>query len=177
MDDRGSGLRLYVWAMGVLALVAAVWVVGEWRDLATLEQVAARDRATAQGEFATLANGVETLAGEKVDPQREAQSGDKSNFQQFLEGAARESRIPASALVIDRQQVQRNATARYVETSFNVRIGKATRQQVADFCYRIEYYRSYLKIRHVKLTREPKATGDDWKNTVVRVAYREPLTD
>lgn len=177
MDEHGSGLRLYVWAMGALALVAAVWLTVEWRQLAAAEDVATRDRALAQGDFADLANTVETLAGQSVDPQLQEQSGDKTNFQQFLEKAATESRIPAAAIAIDRAQEQRNTQARYVETSYNVRITKATRRQIADFCYRVEYYRPYLRIRHLKLTREPKSTGDEWKNTIVRVAYREPLPD
>jgi len=176
MDEHGSGLRLYVWAMGALALVAAVWLTVEWRQLAALEDVASRDREMAEGAFASLANTVETLAGQTVDPQLQAESGDKTNFQQFLERAATESRIPAAAIAIERPMETRNNTARYVEISYNVRITKATRRQIADFCYRVEYYRPYLKIRYVKLTREPKATADDWKNTVVRVAYREPLS-
>lgn len=177
MDEQGSGLRLYVWAMGALALVAAVWLTVEWRQLAALEAVAEGDRKTAQTTFADLANQVESRAGQTIDPQLQAESGDKSNFQQFLERAAVESRIPAGAIIIERAREDRNNAARYVETSYVVRITKAARRQIADFCYRVEYYRGYLKVRHVKLTREPKTTGDDWKNTVVKVAYREPLSD
>jgi len=175
MDDQGSGLRLYVWAMGLLAAVAGAWLFVVWTDLSDLERIAADDRLTAQTDLADLSARVETLASETIDPEREAESGDKSNFQQFLEKAARESGIGAGAVTIFQRREDKNTRGKFVEISYNVKIDKASRLQIADFCYRVEYYRDYLKVRYVKLAREAKTTGEDWKNTIIRVAYREPL--
>jgi hypothetical protein len=175
MDDHGSGLRLYVWAMGLLAAVAGAWLFMVWGDLSDLERIASDDRRSAQTELADLAARVESLASETIDPEREAQSGDKTNFQQWLEKCAREATIPAGGVTIFQRREDKNTRGRFTEISYNVKIDHASRLQIADFCYRLEYYRDYLKVRYIKLAREAKTTGEDWKNTIIRVAYREPL--
>ena len=141
MDDRGSGLRLYVWAMGALALVAAVWVAWTWSELAQLQSVAASDRKTVQGRFAKLAAQVETLASQTLDPKLEEERREKGNFQQFLERAAMRSQIPSSAVTIFQRREERVPRGNFLEITYRVKISRASRHSIADFCYRVEYYR------------------------------------
>lgn len=175
MDDRGSGLRLYVWAMGALALATVVMAGLEWSKLDKARDKAVRDHKDATGRLAAAAAELDDVSSRAVDPERAEQSSKKTNFNNFFEAKATEARIPAAMLRISRRTETPLRSIGQIEYGWTLTVERATRQQIAYLCHHIEYYRAFLRIRGINMKRARKTTDDTWEKVQIKVSYREPL--
>ncbi len=181
--DSGSGLRVYVWAMGALALVAGGGLLYHASAARQIEEQLPRDRRLATEAMAPLASAVESLASRRVDPEKQKQSKDRTEFQQFFENMAGQAAIDAASIAISRPDTQGGTARRvvdgktienaYAETRYTINIRRANRRQIAAFLFNVENWRPYLRTRRITLSRDEKSEEDWWKGEIV-IAYRDP---
>ena len=173
MDERGAGLRLYVWAMGLLALVTAGFGVHTLRQLRAIEAAIPRDQKLLVAGFAEAASNLQAAVANAGELQK-AKADQKADFGQFFEEMAEKARIPKGDLTIGRPVQLKHEREGYVEVKHTITIARANRNQVAAFCYNVEAVRDYLQVRRIDLRRDVKG-DDDWEKPTIDVVYREPL--
>jgi len=174
MDDRGSGLRLYVWAMGALAVATLVMAVLESRKLNDMRDKAGRDRKDATSRLEEWANKLDEAASRAPDPALKDRKK-KTGLNNFFEEKATEAHIPPAMLKISRRTETPLRSIGQIEYGWTLTVERASRQQIAYFCHHIEYYRAFLRIRGINMKRGRKTTDDTWEKVQIKVAYREPL--
>lgn len=175
MEDRGSGLRLYVWAMGALAIATAVMAGLEWRKLDEARYIAGKDRTDASSRLAVAATELDDVSSRAVDLDREVGASNKSGFNEFFEEKASEARIAPALLRISRRTETPLRSIGQIEYAWTLTVERATRQQIAYLCHHIEYYRPFLSVRGINMKRARKTTDDTWEKVQIKVAYRDPL--